>query len=89
MGGSARSFLERLNFRALFPIYDQANITGHHTSLDIFSILGRESCNLTRSIKEAMYIRANDPSLNRNTGSTSCPTYGMRSHLIPQNSQLK
>ena len=37
-------------------------------SLDNFSIVGRESCNLSRRIKEAIYIRVNYPSLNRNIG---------------------
>ena len=36
--------------------------------LDNFSIVGRESNNLTRTIREAMYIRENDPSPNSNTG---------------------
>ena len=60
-------FLEKLkkHFRALSPIYDHANITSHHTSVDIFSIVSSESHNLTSTIKEAMYIRVNDPSLNR------------------------
>ena len=69
-GESAKTPGERLkgHFRAPFPMYDDANTSGHHTSLENFSILGRESHNITRIIKEAMYIRVNDSSLNRNTG---------------------
>ena len=31
-------------------------------------MVGREDQNLKRAIKEALYIRANNPSLNRNIG---------------------
>ena len=43
---------------------DHANTTRHPTSVDIFSIVGRESHNFTRTIKEAMFISVNDSSLN-------------------------
>ena len=39
---------------------------GYLTKLNNFSIVGRGSHIITRTIKEAMYIRINDPSLNRN-----------------------
>ena len=48
-------------------IYHHYNITGHKISIDNFSIMGREDQNLRRTIKEALYIRVNNPSLNRNT----------------------
>ena len=48
------------------PIYDNANTTGHHTSLDNFSIVVMELCNLARAIKEAMYVTFNDPSVSWN-----------------------
>ena len=38
-----------------------------------FTIVGKEDQNLKRAIKEAMYIRANDPSLNRNVGKYHLP----------------
>ena len=65
---SERTFGERLMkyFRAPFPIYDHVNITGHHICVDNFSFVGKELYDLTRTIKEAMYIRVSDPSLNRN-----------------------
>ena len=47
------------------PIYDHSNITCHSTTLDNFSIVGREDQNLMRLIKEAIYIRVNSPSLNK------------------------
>ena len=52
----------------LSPISDHHNTTGHDISIDNFSIVGREDQNLARSIKEAIFIRLNDPSLNRNIG---------------------
>ena len=64
------SFVEKLqeHFRAPSPSYDHTNITSHHNSVDSFSIVGRDLHTLTRTIKEAMFIRANGPSLNRNIG---------------------
>ena len=35
--------------------------------------LGREDLNLMRTIKEALYIRVNDPSLNKNVGKYHLP----------------
>ena len=68
VGESARTYGERLKecFRVPSPIHDHANTPGHHIRLDNFSIMDRESHNLTRIIKEAMNIRVNNPSLNRN-----------------------
>ena len=38
-----------------------------------FAIVGREDQNLTRAIKEALFIRVNDPFLNRNIGKYHLP----------------
>ena len=38
-----------------------------------FCIAGREDQNLIRTIKEAIYIRVNNPSLNRNIGKYHLP----------------
>ena len=40
-----------------------------------FEIVGREGQNLLRTIKEALYIRVNYPSLNRNIGKYHLPTH--------------
>ena len=40
-------------------IYDHSNITGHSTTLYNFSIVCREEQNLSRLIKESMYLRVN------------------------------
>ena len=70
MGQSARTFGERFkeHLKAPYPSYDHSNITGHTTTLENFSIVGREDQNLIRLIKESMYIRVNSPSLNRMIG---------------------
>ena len=75
IGETARLFWERFkeHLKAPSPIYDHSNITGHSTTLNNFNIVGREDNNLSRFIKESMYIRVNNPSLNKNIGK----------HLLP------
>ena len=75
IGESSRTFGERFkeHQKAPSPIYDHYNITGHKISLENFSIVGREDQNLMRTIKEALYIRVNNPSLNRNIGKYHLP----------------
>ena len=55
------------------PIYDHSNISGHNVTINNFNIVGREDLNQMRTIKEALYIRVNDPSLNRNVGKYHLP----------------
>ena len=75
IGESGRTFGERFrqHMRAPSPILDHRNITGHEVSLNNFSIVGREDQNIARTIKEAILIRVNDPSLNRNIGKFQLP----------------
>ena len=75
IGKSSRNFGERFkeHQKAPSPIFDHHNTTGHNISIENFEILGREDQNLTRTIKEALYIRVNDPSLNRNIGKYHLP----------------
>ena len=75
IGESARNFEERYkeHLKAPSPIYDHLNISGHDVTIDNFTILGREDQNLLRTIKEALYIRANNSSLNRNIGKYHLP----------------
>ena len=70
-----RTFTERFreHMKAPSPIHDHCNINGHELSLDNFSIVGREDPKIVRIIKEAILIRVNDPSLNRNTGKYQLP----------------
>ena len=87
IGESARTFAERFkeHQKAPSPIYDHSNISGHDVTIDNFSIVGREDQNLIRTIKEALYIKVNNQSLNKNIASTICPTYGMRFCATVQN----
>ena len=75
IGESARTFGERFreHLKVPSPIYDHSNVTGHTTTLENFSIVGREDQNLIRLIKESMYIRVNNPFLNRNIGKYHLP----------------
>ena len=75
IGESSRNFGERFkeHQKAPSPIYDHHNTTGHNINIENFEIVGRESQNLMRTIKEALYIRVNDPSLNRNIGKYHLP----------------
>ena len=75
MGESSRTFGERFkeHLKPPSPIYDHSNITGHNVTINNFNIVGREDLNQIRTIKEALYIRVNDPSLNRNVGKYHLP----------------
>ena len=75
IGESSRTFGERFkeHLKPPSPIYHHSNITGHNVTINNFNIVGREDLNLMRTIKEALYIRVNDPSLNRNVGKYHLP----------------
>ena len=75
IGETARTFGERFkeHLKAPSPIFDHSNITGHSTTLNNFNIVGKEEHNLSRLIKESMYIRVNNPSLNKNIGKYHLP----------------
>ena len=46
----------------------QSTHTEHGTIQDNFSIIGREDLSLARAIKESIYIRVNNSTINRNVG---------------------
>ena len=75
IGESGRTFAERFreHMKAPSPIHEHHNITGHEVSLDNFSIVGRENQITARTIKEAILIRVNNPSLNRNISKYQLP----------------
>ena len=75
IGESARNFAERFkeHQKTPSPIFDHCNTTSHNININNFTIVGREDQNLTRAIKEALFIRVNDPSLNRNIGKYHLP----------------
>ena len=75
IGESSRTFGERFkeHLKPPSPICDHSNISSHNVTINNFNIVGREDLNLMRTIKEALYIRVNDPSLNRNVGKYHLP----------------
>ena len=89
IGESGRTFAERFREHMKTPslIHDHYNITGHEAFLDNFSIVGREDQNIARTIKEAILIRVNDPSLNRNIGKYQLPH--IRDEVLVKSPELK
>ena len=75
IGETSRTFGERYreHLKPPSPIHGHSNISGHTTSLDNISIVGREEQNLSRLIKESMFIRVNGPSLNKNISKYHLP----------------
>ena len=70
IGETSRTFGERYKERLKAPsaIHHHSNQTGHTTNQNNFQIIGREGHNLARNIKESIYIRVNNPTLNNNIG---------------------
>ena len=89
IGETARTFGERFkeHLKAPSPIYDHSNITGHSTTLEDFNIVGREEHSLSRLIKESIYIRVNNPSLNKNIGKYCLPH--IWDEVLVNNTELK
>ena len=88
-GESSRTFGERFkeHLKAPSPIYDHFKTTGHSVTLENFSIVGREDQNLSRLIKEALFKRVSNPSLNRNIGKYHLPH--IWDEVLPNTSELK
>ena len=70
IGETSRTFGERYkeHLKAPSAIHHHSIQTGHTTNQNYFQIIGREGQNLARNIKESIYIRVNNPSLNNNIG---------------------
>ena len=65
---------ESRNTRSPLPqFYDHCNTSGHKDNINNFTRVGREDQNLTRAINKALFIKVNDPSLNRNIGKYHLP----------------
>ena len=75
IGESGRTFGERYkeHLKAPSPIFLHQSNSGHVTTLDNLKIIGREDNSLARNIKDSMYIRVNNPTLNRNIGKYNLP----------------
>ena len=67
---TSRTFGERYieHLKTPSAIHHHSNQTGHTTNQNNFQIIGREGHNLARNIKESIYIRVNNPTLNNNIG---------------------
>ena len=89
IGETARTFGETFkeHLKAPSPIYEHSNITGHSTTLDNFSIVGREEQNFSRLIKGSMFLRVNNPSLYRNIGKYHLPH--IWDEVLVNNTELK
>ena len=89
IGETSRIFGERFkeHLKPPSPIYDHSNISGHNVTINNFNIVGREDLNQMRTIKEALYITVNDPSLNRNVGKYHLPHVG--DEVLFNTSELK
>ena len=77
IGETSRTFGERYkeHLKAPSAIHHHSTITGHTTNHNNFQIIGREGHNLARNIKESIYIRVNNPSLNNNIGKFNLSPY--------------
>ena len=89
IGETARTFGERFkeHLKTPSPIYDHSNISGHSTTINNFTVVGREEQNLSRLIKESMFIRVNSPSLNKNIGKYHLPH--IWDEVLVNNTELK
>ena len=72
---SSRAFGERFEEHLKAPslIHDHYNTTGHTTTIENVSTVRRDNQNLIKPIKEALYIRVNNTSLNKNIGKYHLP----------------
>ena len=75
IGETSRTFGKRYkdHLKDPSPIHQHSNQTGHPTSHNNFQIIGREGNNLARNIKESIFIRINNPTLNNNIGKFNLP----------------
>ena len=75
IGETGRALGDRVNehLKAPSPIYLHSNSTGHPLNPDCFNIIHKETHSSSRTIKEAMFGRVNEPILNRNLGKYQLP----------------
>ena len=75
IGETSRTFGEgyKEDLKEPSPIHQHSNLTGHPTSHNNFQIIGREGHNLAKNIKESIFNRVNNPTLNNNIGKFNLP----------------
>ena len=68
IGETSRTLRERRkeHLKQPSPIHGHIQQTGHGITEDNFNIVGREDWGQARTIKESIYIRVNNPTLNQN-----------------------
>ena len=73
--GTSRTFGERYkeHLKDPSPIHHHNNQTSHPINHNNFKIIGREGHHLSRYIKESIFIRVNNPTLNNNVGKFNLP----------------
>ena len=70
-----KRFKEHTNLTIPTGVGDHCNATGHSVSLDNTKVLTREPQWTKRKVKEAIYIKRNSPSMNREQGYQLTPIY--------------
>ena len=75
IGETSRTFGERYkdHLKDPSPIHHHNNQTNHPINHNNFKIIGREGHYLSRYIKESIFIRVNNPTLNNNIGKFNLP----------------
>ena len=88
---TSRTFGDRYkeHLKAPSAIHHHSSQTGQPTSHNNFQIIGREGYNLARNIKESIYIRVNNPTLNNDIGKFNFPHIWDRVLLNTKSLNLK
>ena len=75
IGETSRTYGERFkeHLKEPSPIHHHSNYTGHPPIQDNFQIIGREGHSVATNIKESIFIRVINPTLNRNIGNCHLP----------------
>ena len=70
IGETGRTLGERRreHLKQPLPIHRHSQASGHPIDDNNFNIIGREDQGQARTIKESIYIRVNNPTLNQNVG---------------------
>ena len=85
IGETSRTSGERFkeHLKEPFPIHHHSINTCHPTTQHHFQIIGREGHDTVKPIKESIYIRVNNPTLNRNIGKYNLHNIWDGSSLTP------
>ena len=85
VGENSRTFGERFKeyLKEPSPIHNHSNITSHTTTQDNFKIIQSLDHGIARTIKESIYIKVNNPTLNRRQLSSTYTIYGTGFFLTP------